>query len=178
MENMFVSVGEFGRFQYKITIIIGLISALTSACIYATIFITAEPKLTCIHNHHLNGSSTVNVELSDEETCEIFQNLKPSLSAEAQNYTCSFDTHYYEKTIITEYNLVCNRQYLAGLTQTSHILGATFSFFGGIIGDKYGRRKSTLLFSFLLAVCLIVTQVLLDIKSLSVEFRYAIFSLC
>ena len=95
MEDIFVSVGEFGRFQYKITIIIGLISALTSACIYATVFIAAEPKLTCLRNHYYsNDSSKVSVEVSDEESCEIFQNLKPSLSAETQNYTqCSFDTH-------------------------------------------------------------------------------------
>ena len=180
MEATLRSVGEFGHFQYKITLIIGLISALTSACIYATVFIAAEPKFICSHqSHHLNAST--NVDLSVEQTCRIFKRLKlesaSNRTLEKNNYTCYFDTKYYDKTIITEYSLVCERQYLAGLTQTSHILGATFGFFGGIVGDKYGRRKSTLLFSLLLTVCLILTQVLLDLKSLSVDMRYTIFSI-
>jgi hypothetical protein len=174
MEDILRLVGEFGRFQYKITFIIGLISALTSACIYATVFIVAEPKLVCTKYDQLNASS--NVDMTMEETCRIFKQLKKvSNESFAKNYTCYFDTQYYDKTIITEYSLVCERQYLAGLTQTGHILGATFGFFGGIIGDKYGRRKSTLLFSFLLTVCLILTQSTLNITSLSVDARYTIF---
>ena len=177
MEDILRLVGEFGRFQYNITFIIGLISALTSACIYATVFIVAEPKLVCTNKYdQLNGSS--NVDMTLEETCRIFKRLKKvSNESFAKNHTCYFDTQYYNKTIITEYSLVCERQYLAGLTQTSHILGATFGFFGGIVGDKYGRRKSTLLFSFLLTVCLILTQSALNITSLSVDARYIIFSI-
>ena len=172
MEEVLRTVGDFGKFQYKITLLIGLISALTSACIYATVFIVADSKIVCTN---LNSSK----DIESEEACRLwpkFNNLKAATPRQAFNFTCHFDTYYYDKTIITELNLVCERKYLAGLTQTSHILGATFGFCGGIFGDKYGRRKSTLFFSLLLTTCLILTQVLMDITSLSVDARYAIFA--
>ena len=146
---------------------------MTSACIYATVFIAAEPDFTCIKND-LNTNGTNSSMLKPEDECKIWTQLKFKQSS--KKYTCSFDKRYYDKTIITEYNLVCDRKYLAGLTQTGHILGATLGFCGGIFGDKYGRRKSTLLFSFLLTCLLIITQCLLNITSLSVDLRYAIFS--
>jgi len=188
MDDLLESVGAFGKFQFKTVIIVGLMSALTSGCIYATIFIAAEPTFICtriletipllnetFQYNHKNNSE-------DEDVCQTWSQIKDhyhntQTNQSNLNHTCYFDTQYYDKTIITEYSLVCERQYLAGLTQTSHILGATFGFFGGIVGDKYGRRKSTLLFSLLLTVCLILTQVLLDLKSLSVDMRYTIFSI-
>ncbi len=178
MDELLESVGAFGKFQYKTVLIVGLMSALTSGCIYATIFIAGEPTFICTRQEASKRMTLNETNVDDvDDTCQIWSQIKDHQNKSHLNYTCFFDTQYYDKTIITEYNLVCNRQYLAGLTQTSHILGATFGFFGGIIGDKYGRRKSTLFFSFLLTVCLIVTQVLLDIKSLSVDIRYAIFSM-
>jgi hypothetical protein len=183
MEDLLKSVGEFGRFQYRITLIVGLISALVAACIYATVFIAAEPKLMCTRSDRSqkNGSS-FSVEINKKKTCQIINGLKSpsssrSSSTQAQNYTCSFDTQYYQTTIVTEYSLVCERQYLTGLTQTVFFLGGIFGFCGGMLGDKYGRRTSTLLFLFLLTSCLIVTQVLLDISSISVDFRYAIYTI-
>ena len=173
MDSILKSVGEFGRFQYKIVFTIGLISALTSACIYATVFIAAEPGFICN-----KANRTTNTDES-AGTCDIWTQLSSGLhniSNNSSNFTCYFDKHYYDKTIIIDFNLVCDRKYLAGLTQTGHILGATFGFCGGIFGDKYGRRKSTLLFSLLLTLCLVLTQILLDINSLSINVRYAIFS--
>ena len=175
MDDVLQSVGAFGKFQYKTVIIIGLISALTSACIYATIFIAAEPEFICTKIATTISTSELNVTDADEsDTCAIWSQLNSANYnlSDSHNYTCYFDKQQYDKTIITEFDLVCDRQYLAGLTQTSHILGSTFGFCGGIIGDKYGRRKSTLLFSFLLTACLIFSQALLSISSFGVDLKY------
>ena len=144
MDNIMENVGEFGKYQKYVLVVVGLLSALSSATIYATIFTAAEPDFTCVHlNSSLNSSSSVSVE---NDTCKIWSMIMANAS-QAVDYNCSFDLTFYSKTIINEWSLVCDKYYLAGLTQTIQMLGSMFGFFGGIIGDRYGRRFSTLLFA-------------------------------
>lgn len=48
MDHIIEGVGSFGKFQYRIVFIVGLVSALSSALIYATIFIAAEPEVSSL----------------------------------------------------------------------------------------------------------------------------------
>jgi hypothetical protein len=50
MDHIIEGVGSFGKYQYRIVFIVGLVSALTSALIYATIFIAAEPEVYLFKN--------------------------------------------------------------------------------------------------------------------------------
>ena len=43
-----------------------------------------------------------------------YKDLKSSINP----YQCEFDKKYYGLTIINEWGLVCDKQHLAGLTQT------------------------------------------------------------
>lgn len=177
MDLLIEAVGDYGKFQYKATIIVGLISALSSACIYATIFVAAEPDFVC-QNKHISQFNNSQIEkFSNEENCKIWSRIKYRHLNDSNLYECHFDKSLYDKTIITEWNLICDKQYKAGLTQTIHIFGSIFGFCGGVFGDRYGRRKSVLVFSFLLTFTLILCQfLLLNYFDLGIEIKYLIYS--
>ena len=87
-------------------------SSLNAMAVYATVFITAEPKLLCKYKNS-NDSNYLN------NVCEIWSNITNDKN-QTSPYECEWDTTYYGKTIINEWNLICDRVYLAGLTQVSY----------------------------------------------------------
>jgi hypothetical protein len=190
MDELIEKVGEFGKFQYKVIVIVGLVSALSSACIYATIFIAAEPDFMCgaqgeseikFENEILLKNSTTTASSDDydaDESCRIWISLRNSTAEEAES-RCRFDETFYGRTIITEWKLICDQHYWASVTQTLHMFGSIFGFYGGVFGDRYGRRRSVLIFSFLLTATLLVTQLFLSVRyfDLSIRLKYAIYSL-
>lgn len=170
--------------------IVGLVSALSSACIYATIFIAAEPQFFC---HRVtaestttdralmfNSTTTTSTIMGPEESCEAWIGSQHGKNwSSSSSLKCEFDRTYYGRTIINEWMLVCDQHYKAGLTQTFHILGSIFGFCSGVLGDRFGRRTSVLLFSFALTFTLLFAQLLLTVDSwfaLSVDAKYAIYS--
>ena len=202
MDEIFETVGACGKFQYKAVVLIGLISALSSACMYATIFIAAEPELKCV-GHSLaqhNAASALNrhnqtnrtqlwsgEHLDADAHCRIWSLLNKDAAAGSDyhdieqirsEFTCHFDKTYYDKTIINDWGLICDKSYMASLTQTVHIFGSIFGFFGGILGDIYGRRRSVLFFFVLLTLTLIVSQTLMQDEVVqSVHVKYVIYSI-
>ena len=124
MDGLISSVGSFGRFQYAILFIIGLISGISSSLIYATVFIVGEPDIVCPTN--INSTAS---------TCEVWSSLVKELNNTFDHLNhakkCSFDKKYDGTTIVTEWNLVCDQQYKAGFTVTMQIFGSILGFFGG-----------------------------------------------
>ena len=111
MDDLLESVGAFGKFQFKTVIIVGLMSALTSGCIYATIFIAAEPEFVCtrIAETRILFNSTFqqisnNNNNDNDDVCQIWSQIKEhhqQNNYKNLNHTCYFDTQYYDKTRIT-----------------------------------------------------------------------------
>jgi MFS family permease len=163
MDSFIKSAGDFGLYQKCMCALIGSLSSLSAMCIYAFIFVAAESDLICTYT---NTSQLVN------NTCEAWSSSKNSTK-----YSCSFDKTYYGNTIINEWNLVCDRHYYASLTQTSHMIGSICSLFSGYFGDTYGRRKSTLVFNFLLFLVLFLSQLFLSLFSLSIMIKYTIYTI-
>jgi hypothetical protein len=130
MDNIIETVGEFGRFQKGVLVIVGLLSALSSATIFGTIFTAAQPDLNCFHIHD-NG--TVGDKVPDDASCQIWHNLKSNQTNQTlnMNHGCEFSKEFYNQTIISEWELICDNEYLAGLTQTIQIFGSIFGFYGG-----------------------------------------------
>ena len=77
-----------------------------------------------------------------------------------------FDTSIMNTTIVTEYNLVCSREWMnSALTSIpffGFLLGACG---GGYLSDKYGRKR---IFTIFFALCLSQTLVLIHVPSLVV----------
>ena len=160
MDKVIESVGEFGRYQRVLTFFLGLISSLAAMTIYSTVFTAASPELLCYHK----ASSEV---LSN--TCDAWSSLDKDNETE-----CKFDNTYYEKTIVTEYELICDKSFLVGLTQTIYMVGTICGLFIGYFSDKYGRKKVGLVLSILLSFVL-VTSELFQIFNINWMIKYVIY---
>ena len=58
-----------------------------------------------------------------------------------QNYV--YDNTYFDETLTTKLDLVCGNEYLKDSLGTILIIGLLFgSLSGGILGDKFGRKKA------------------------------------
>ena len=54
-----------------------------------------------------------------------------------------YDNEYFDETVVSKFNLVCNTQYKRNLLRTLLILGLLFgSLIGGRLGDQFGRKKA------------------------------------
>jgi hypothetical protein len=99
MDSLIEMVGPFGHYQKFVSLALGFLSALTSITVYSTIFILANPPLTCMRLDNVNASN--NTRMSDEETCVAWKSV---IENQAHNqtssmYDCQFDTTYYSNTV-------------------------------------------------------------------------------
>jgi OCT family organic cation transporter-like MFS transporter 4/5 len=163
-------VVPFGRYQQLVLVLIGSISALVAMNIYSSIFMTAEPVLLCESNKH-------NESFDETSTCEIWSNLTKDHNY-SDLYNCTYDRTYYDKTIITEWDLFCKRSYLASMTQMFFMIGTVSGILSGVISDRYGRRISCIIFVCLMSASLVVSQLLLlKLFNLNTWTHYIIFSI-
>ena len=104
MDSLIEMVGPFGHYQKFISLALGFLSALTSITVYSTIFILANPTLTCVRrddsdDYDVNGSN--NTRMSVEETCVAWKSVIESRANNQTSsmYDCQFDTTYYSNTV-------------------------------------------------------------------------------
>ncbi|CAF3703981.1 unnamed protein product [Rotaria socialis] len=164
------TVGNWGRFQKVKYMIICLTYMLPSIMVYTFTFTAAIPKFRCrnpqlesIDNYNktlndkfdleykptLTQCSNLGRKLSDDQCQSCY--LKPMLAANKNNSQANekleqcdkyvFEKIYYKKTLIEEWNIVCDRLYYRMAAQTIFFFGYMVgSMFFGILADKYGRR--------------------------------------
>ena len=172
MDQLLEKAGAFGKLQKISLIIIGSLTIIPSLSLYVTLFNTAEPELKCKSLHTTNEHTKL---------CDMWNNYTSSVAQNQTNfYTCKFDDKYYGQTIINDWELVCDKQYLAGLTQSFYLCGFISAFVGGILSDKYGRKRITSIFVLLFAVASLVFNVLminLNSFELSISSRLNIYNI-
>lgn len=149
---------------------------IASMTFYVTIFNVAEPTLNCsqkVNNIEAQNSSKLRL-----ETCDMWNNY--SADKEASRYTCEFETIYYEKTIINEWGLICDKTHLAAITQTIFLIGNISAFLSGIVSDKFGRKKASIIFLGLFAFFSVIFNILMEnyeLIALSIWNRYIIYNI-
>ena len=102
------------------------------------------------NNNHTNDVNLANCCYSDNNICtaETFNSIIIT-----QNYTsCSdfiYDDSVYAETIVTEFDLVCGRSYLADLSTSMYYVGVAIgSVTGGWLASNYGRKVTIILGTF------------------------------
>ncbi len=159
MEKFLNRINGFGKYQKFLLFLFGLISLLKAFTNHSVVFSTALPDLECRHQSE-------NRTLTTEQPCQVWKN---------NSYDCQFSTEYYGNTIITEWKLACENFYLATFIHTAVMIGSVLSLFGGVISDRFGRKKALVLCCVLLAGTISISEILIQKLNFSVKTQYIIY---
>lgn len=122
--------GEFGRYQW-IQYLLHLLPAFTGGVhMLSQVEVGATPRHRC---------------LAVNDTIIEYVSSCHYVSANNQTLPCrawEYDRTYYESTIVTDWDLVCDRRWMASVAQSAYMLGALIaSSLLGQMSDRYGRWK-------------------------------------
>ncbi|XP_046439382.1 organic cation transporter-like protein isoform X2 [Daphnia pulex] len=122
--------GEFGRYQW-IQYLLHLLPAFTGGVhMLSQVEVGATPRHRC-----LAVNDTI---LEYVGSCHYVSVRNETLPCKAWEY----DRTYYESTIVTDWDLVCDRRWMASVSQSAYMLGALIaSSLLGQLSDRYGRWK-------------------------------------
>jgi OCT family organic cation transporter-like MFS transporter 4/5 len=179
MDEILNSINPFGKYQKLSLLLIGLTTILVSMPIYSSIFVLAKPRFKCFYYNPINqtNESTIMKFKNDELTCNIWFNIS-STDVNNTQIECKYDKTYYGQTVINEWNLICDKQFLASIPQTIYMVG-TFSCFGiGFFSDKFGRKPLLLMLCIFLSLNLSFSQIL-QIKyfNFNISTKFIIFTI-
>ena len=136
---------SFGRFQYIIQVLFTYLSISVGYHAVMMYFIADDPSWKCTHNN-TNNFCEQNFGIDINKDNEQFSRR---CQMNRDEWTFSKDKTY---SIVTEYNLVCNKASIAALVSAIyHVGGACGVFMSGLAADRYGR-KFVLLFT-IIAAC-------------------------
>ncbi|XP_045518256.1 organic cation transporter-like protein [Pieris brassicae] len=124
-------IGQFGRWQFLVFATVSLVKLSSGWVQMAILFLT--PKLTF--------------------WCVEFRNGSASSAPVVENSTCysdclkyDYDASPFDNTIVSEWDLVCERGWLASFTQMVLQLGILLgSIVFGFLSDRYGRKITFLI---------------------------------
>lgn len=146
-ELLVTHLGQFGPFQRWLYFALWIPAASMAIGIYASVFLEFIPNFHCsstclrdapalalkvkdsactIPNSWINGSDCTYV--TEEVTpCQEF----------------AYDQTMFTRTVITDFNAVCDQSYLKTVSSTVYMSGMLFgSFIFGWISDSFGRRTA------------------------------------
>lgn len=169
MDSIIKELNPFGKYQKLSFFLISLVSTLLATTTYCNIFITAEPNFTCevVNNTNINITKIIN-------NCEQWSNWTSKNSDKFLD--CHIDNKYYGKTIVTDWNLFCDRNFLNVLSQTLYLSGSFIAAFTGFYGDKYGRKRSVVVFLWLNVAVSILTHILtINAIKITVNTKFIIY---
>ncbi|RNA32765.1 organic cation transporter -like [Brachionus plicatilis] len=134
MDILLDSIKAFGRSQIIYLLIFGLLMITSALNFYASVFFAAEPLLVC------REGDFIFTNITDAETCFLWQQyLANRINNISSALVCQFETNVYKLTIVSDYELVCDRKYLISLSQSFFFFGCLSGFFNGFLSDRYGR---------------------------------------
>ncbi|XP_061714196.1 solute carrier family 22 member 6-like isoform X2 [Cydia pomonella] len=149
-----ITVGDFGTWQKRLVIMMALLRFPISWYQLDIIFLAPATEFWCKKPEAFSDYSDdkwrqMSVPLVEENPCMIFdpeilridptlsRSLIPLVKCESFEYNLSVFT----RTIITEWNLVCDRQWMVNFTQVVLMCGFLIgSIIFGNVADKYGRK--------------------------------------
>ena len=188
IDQLLSEAGSFGLYQKVQFLLVGLLAVLPAMTAFNYVFIAATPDHRCQlslpnftdtfaiqspqHAAHIRRYIPSS---SKDRKCFIYDET-PSGKSLVRCSKWVFNTTFYNTTISTDWNLVCNRLHLKGITQNAYIMGTSGSLLTGIMSDKLGRRTTMYSLILLMVVVLNATQILMH-SALSHDKKLIIFTI-
>ncbi|XP_028391580.1 solute carrier family 22 member 16-like isoform X2 [Dendronephthya gigantea] len=134
IDEVFKKIGEFRRYQWYIITLIGYCTFAATAINGSIVaFIAAEPDWKCVEGYMNNTVCRFNTSIT--LTSKDYK-ARCKMPREAWTFVDDFTS------IVTEYDLVCDDSILLSFAQSASWVGMLIGLpIGGLLSDKFGRRK-------------------------------------
>lgn len=172
MDNLIESIKPFGRCQLFYLFLFGLINISSAMYYYSTVIFASEPELKCSFIDEKLSNETTN------KTCDMWKNYTHSQSSNSP-FKCYFESQLHNLTIINDWNLVCDRKYLASMSQTFAYIGYLCGILNGFISDRFGRKKSGVFFIGLMITITLTYHLLVSdlVQFLNSDHKFYVYCL-
>ncbi|XP_018320845.1 solute carrier family 22 member 3-like isoform X2 [Agrilus planipennis] len=153
------TVGDFGRWQFKISLLMSLLKLPMAWFQLGIVFIAPPFDFTCKVPTEQEGKDWKLI--AQPNSCYL-RNIS-ALNETASKIPCDWGYEYdrstMKSTIIMEWNLVCQSARLVEVTQITFMFGVLLgSVIFGVAADRYGRKSSLIVAIILQAVCGIISS--------------------
>lgn len=129
-DEILEEIGSFGFFQKRNAVFLGLIIFVLTFQTVSMVFIGGEPTWRCTAN------SSVCMQNATISPDDDYYKARCNMSSEDWEFTTEFTS------IVTEWNLICGKEYFASLSQSMLFIGwIPGAFIIGRLSDKFGRRR-------------------------------------
>jgi OCT family organic cation transporter-like MFS transporter 4/5 len=177
IDQLLNDAGSFGLYQKIQFFLVGLLAVLPAMTAFNYVFIAATPDHRCQLNL-TNFTDTFQIQSIEHQKyidkyipislkhrkCYIYEENFQGNKLLKKCTQWVFNDTFYNTTISTEWNLVCDQLHLKALTQNAYIMGTSGSFLTGIMSDKLGRRTTMYSLILLMVIVLNATQMIMYSK--------------
>lgn len=161
-EQIINAIGGFGKWQLiKCIYITAIIWMPASFHLLNMVFFREKTEFWCAQPKNVNIDNWRNVSSPSGDSCHIYdvdwsqyngQDLENSTLKNCDSF--EYDRSFWRRTIIHEFDLVCDNAYKKKWTQQATFFGLLCGVFAsGIISDKIGRLKTMMLMLTMVIVC-------------------------
>jgi MFS family permease len=123
-------IGGWGPMQQRIFIILTLIYVIAPLNNLSIVFTAPKSDFYCVDNEPSTGTS-----VRIKNSCRI-----GNYSAAPACQSFDHDKSFHKRTVVNQFDLVCEKSWYPSLSQSIHQIGYAISGLGlGIISDRFGR---------------------------------------
>jgi OCT family organic cation transporter-like MFS transporter 4/5 len=174
IDQLLNDANSFGLYQKVQFLLVGLLAVLPAMTAFNYVFIAATPDHRCqlnitnftdtFKNQSVEHARYINKYIPTSpkyRKCYIYEENTKGENVLKKCSKWVFDYTFYNTTISTEWNLVCDQLHLKAITQNAYIMGTSGSFLTGIMSDKLGRRTTMYSLILLMVIVLNATQLIM-----------------
>ncbi|XP_063424896.1 organic cation transporter protein-like isoform X2 [Mytilus trossulus] len=173
-------IGGFGKYQKMIIVLLSIAPIFNALTTFAMNFTFGEHEHRCQTPHDLEGNESLHTQIYwDNTSVEVtgYNVTECTIIINGSETKCSswvYDQSVFVETIISKFDVVCDKKFYRAHFLMSHYLGLLVgSIFTGFLSDTFGRKP---LLGFGIALLLISTAVRPMIPSLDVVTIFEFFN--
>lgn len=134
-----------GRTQFLIFAASVLMNMETGMTILSHVFLAEVPPHHCAYNSTYSLNESIPTDGSHYAQCEEYINPPFTNETQACSNGWTYDTKATGKSIVSDWDLVCDKDFLPGVSQSLLMAGFGLgSVIGGPLADVYGRRPTVI----------------------------------